>query len=392
MVIDCIRMAFRNMIRHGLRTALTMIGIVVGTGAVIAVYAVGSGGRTQILDAFHSYGFSGVVVTAPSTATFHSQDVSYIEESIDEVESIMPLIYEPVYVGIERPAVSATALGVGNNAIALSVAGATFGRGFSASEISSAARVCMIDAEIAEQLYHRQNIVGRQIRMTVAGREEQFRIIGVISKGDTLIGGILGETAQFVYIPYTTCFDMAGSSGFEAFLMSVDESANADSVSKKVVSLLESQTNQSGYYYENLSNQEKTISSAINIVTVIISAIAAVSLVVGGVGVMTIMLVAVNERKQEIGMKKAIGATNGNIMAEFMAEAVMLSLIGGLIGIALGYLLSLAARPLLGITSNFSINIAICALLFCAGIGIIFSVYPAKKAAGLNPIDCLKCE
>jgi len=107
---------------------------------------------------------------------------------------------------------------------------------------------------------------------------------------------------------------------------------------------------------------------------------------------MTIMLVAVNERKLEIGMKKAIGATNTNIMAEFVSEAVAISLFGGIIGVVLGYLLSLAAKPILGINSNFDINIAICALLFCAGIGIIFSVYPAKKAAALDPINCLRMD
>ncbi len=392
MVIDCVKMAFRNMIRHGSRTVLTMIGIIVGTCSVIAVYSVGSGGRAQILDAFKSYGFSGVIVTAPSTAAFQSQDVRYIESHVDEVTSVMPLIYEPIRMGITHPTMSVTALGVGNNAIALSVAGAAYGRGFSASEINSAAKVCMIDSELALRLYHREDVVGRQVCLSVNDREEQFQIIGVISKSNTPIGSILGDSAVFVYVPYTTFFDLSGSSGFEAFIMSVDEDANADTASKKVMSLLEARSRQTGYTYENLSNQEETISSVIGTVTVIISAIAAVSLVVGGVGVMTIMLVAVHERRQEIGMKKAIGATNGNIMAEFMVEAVVLSVIGGLIGILLGYLLSLAAQPILGIISNFNMNIAICALLFCAVIGIIFSVYPAKKAAGLNPIECLKCE
>ncbi len=392
MVIDCVKMAFRNMIRHGSRTVLTMIGIIVGTCSVIAVYSVGDGGRTQILDAFKSYGFSGVVVTAPSTAAFQSQDVSYIESHVEEVTSVMPLIYRQIRMGITRPTMSVTALGVGNNAIALSVAGATYGRGFSASEINSAAKVCMIDSELALQLYRREDVVGRPICLSINDREETFQIIGVISKNTTPIGSLLGDSAVFVYVPYTTVFDLSGSSSFEAFIMSVHEGANADTVCKKVMSLLEANSRQAGYSYENLSNQEETISSVIGTVTVIISAIAAVSLVVGGVGVMTIMLVAVHERRQEIGMKKAIGATNGNIMAEFMVEAVVLSVIGGLVGILFGYLLSLAAQPILGIISNFNMNIAICALLFCAVIGIIFSVYPAKKAATLNPIECLKCE
>lgn len=392
MIVEYFRMALRNMLRHGLRTVLTMIGIIVGTCAVIAIYSVGSGGREQILESFESLGFSGVIVTAPSGYVFQAQDISDLEYGIVDVESVMPLIYQTVKIGIERADISATALGVGKNAVALSVAGATYGRGFSVSEIHSAAKVCMIDCEIANQLYHRENVVGQSISLSIGGREEKFRIIGVISKEETMIGGLLGESAQFVYVPYTTSFEMTGNSGFEAFLMSVSGENSVELTAKKVITLLETKSNQSGFYYENLSKQEDTISSAIHTITIIISAIAAISLIVGGVGVMTVMLVAVSERKQEIGIKKAIGATNRNIMAEFVTEAVMLSVFGGLIGVTLGYLLSLVARPILGIESNFDINIAICALLFCAGIGIIFSVYPAKKAAQLNPIDCLKCE
>ena len=392
MMMEYFRISLRNMMRHRLRTILTMIGIVVGTCAVIAIYSVGNGGREQILESFESLGFSGVIVTAPSGYEFQSRDVSNLEYGIEEVESVMPLIYQAVKIGIEGVSMSTTALGVGNNAIALSVAGAAYGRGFSSSEIYSAAKVCMIDREIANQLYHRENVVGREVLLSIGGREEKFRIIGVVSKEDTLIGSLLGEAAQFVYVPYTTNFELTGNTGFEAFLMSVTDNNSAELTAKKVIRLLEMQSDRSGFYYENLSKQQDTISSVIHTVTVIISAIAAISLIVGGVGVMTVMLVAVNERKQEIGIKKAIGATNTNIMVEFVTEAVTLTVLGGLMGTILGYLLSLVAKPILGIQSNFDINIAICALLFCAGIGIIFSVYPAKKAAQLNPIDCLKCE
>ncbi len=392
MVIDCIRMAIRNMIRHGSRTVLTMIGIIVGTCSVIAVYSVGNGGRSQILGAFQSFGFSGVLVSAPVNEPFSIEDVEYVETQLDEISSVMPLIYESIQIGIQAPSLSASALGVGNNAIALSIAGAKYGRGFSQAEIIGAAKVCMIDSELAEKIYGRENIVGKSVCISVNNHSEKFEVIGIISKSDTAIGGLLGESAVFTYIPYTTYFEMSKTSSFEAFLMSVHEDVDTDMVSTKAINLLSAHTHKNGYYYEDLSTHQNTINSVMHTVTIIISAIAAVSLVVGGLGVMTIMLVAVNERKLEIGMKKAIGATNSNIMAEFVSEAVAMSLIGGIIGIVLGYLLSLLAGPVLGINSNFNINIAICALLFCAGIGIIFSVYPAKKAAALDPINCLRLE
>ncbi len=392
MVVDCINMAVRNMIRHGLRTILTMIGIIVGTCSVIAVYSVGNGGRTQILDAFQSFGFSGVIVSAPTSDPFVLGDVEYIQTQIDEISSVMPLIYKSIRIGIQTPTISTSALGVGNNAIALSVAGAKHGRGFSQAEIESAAKVCMIDSELAKKTYGRENIVGKNICISINNQSQTFEIIGIISKSDTAIGSMLGDSAVFTYIPYTTYFEISQTSTFEAFIMSVREDVDTDTVSNRAMNLLSAYTHKSGYYYENLSTHQNTINSVMHTVTIIISAIAAVSLIVGGLGVMTIMLVAVNERKLEIGMKKAIGATNSNIMAEFVSEAVAISLLGGVIGIVLGYLLSLAAGPILGINSNFDINIAICALLFCAGIGIIFSVYPAKKAAALDPINCLRMD
>ena len=392
MVGDCINMAVRNMIRHGLRTILTMIGIIVGTCSVIAVYSVGNGGRTQILDAFQSFGFSGVIVSAPASDPFVLSDVEYIQTQIDEISSVMPLIYKSIRIGIQTPTISTSALGVGNNAIALSIAGAKHGRGFSQAEIEGAARVCMIDSELAQKTYGRENIVGKNICISINNQNEIFEIIGIISKTDTAIGSMLGDSAIFTYIPYTTYFEISQTSNFEAFIMSVHEDVYIDTVSNRTMNLLSAYTHKGGYYYENLSSHQNTINSVMHTVTIIISAIAAVSLIVGGLGVMTIMLVAVNERKLEIGMKKAIGATNSNIMAEFVSEAVAISLLGGVIGIVLGYLLSLAAGPILGINSNFDINIAICALLFCAGIGIIFSVYPAKKAAALDPINCLRMD
>ena len=392
MIVDCIKMSVCNMVRHRLRTILTMIGIIVGICSVIAVYSVGKGGQAQITEAFQSFGLSGVVITAPSSTTIKAEDIDYIQEQVREENSIMPLIYTQIQMGLIHPKTTVTALGVGDNAIALSVAGAQYGRGFSSSEINRAAKVCMVDTEIAQQFFRRENIVGQTLQFSVGGRVESFEVIGVIDKANTAIGALLGDSAVFVYIPYTAYFELSGKSDFEMFLMSVDDSKSVESQVNKVVTILEQHTQTSGYLYEDLNAHKETITSIINIVTIIISAIAGVSLIVGGIGVMTIMLVAVQERRQEIGIKKAMGATNANIMVEFMVEAVILSIVGGAVGILLGYLLSWAAYPILGIASKFNPIIAISALFFCAIIGIIFSVYPAKKAAGLRPIECLKCE
>lgn len=184
--------------------------------------------------------------------------------------------------------------------------------------------------------------------------------------------------------------DCAGSETFQSFAVALESNANADIAKEKILSQLERNSGITGYRAENMSRHEEKIEDIIGLVTSIISAVAAVSLVVGGLGVMTAMLVSVGERKREIGLKKAIGATHRDILLEFIIEAVGISLLGGAAGIGLSYLFSALSVKLIGIQAAPSLKIAILSLLFCAIIGIIFSVYPAKKAAALDPIDCLK--
>lgn len=392
MVGDCIRIAWRNLIRHGIRTLLTMIGIIIGTCSVVAVYSIGIGGREAVTETFQSLGLNGMAVTTASTsAIFRNADIQELRQTVPEISAVTPLLYQGATLRAAGADRAIAALGVGDALLSLSRSSAVYGRGFSRADTEISANVCMLDASLARALYGRENIVGQTVRLSLAGQTGEFQVIGVIGEDAPVVSLFGAYLSEMVYIPYTTHMNLSSSDGFPAFILSFAEGENAEALEKRVLTFLE-QKQISNVIYQDLSSNSGDIRSAIDLVTLIISCIAAISLVVGGIGVMTIMLVAVNERKKEIGMKKALGATGADILSEFICEALMISLAGGGIGILLGYLLSQLSGPLLGLPPVFDFWIALYALIFCAVIGILFSVYPAKKAANLAPIDCLKYE
>lgn len=399
MIFDCIKLAFRNLLRHKTRTLLTICGIIIGTCSVTTIFSIGSGGKEQIVDIFETFGVNGLIISSPYSATsaatgsFTFEDIEFVKDTVSEITAVMPVIYANAKVGINKNNIESFVLGIGDNALSIASVSAKYGRGFNFSDINAGSKVCMIDASLAKKMYKRENIVGKKISLTIGKYTESVTVIGVVGGNDSPIGSLIGSyIPSFIYVPYTTFMSMTGENSFESFVVQLSEKSNVGITKEKIISFLEAKNDISGYRGENMTKQQEKIEEIVDILTMIISAIASVSLLVGGLGVMTIMLVAVNERKKGIGLKKAIGATKNNIMAEFLVEAAAISLFGGLLGIILSFGFTFLSAPLLGIKASPNLTISLTALLFCGIIGIIFSVYPAKKAAELDPIECLKYE
>ena len=321
------------------------------------------------------------------------QDIELVENNLREVNAALPVLMEQTKVGIHKFSTDAYTLGVSDQNSGIAGIVPKYGRGFTQNDVNTDGRVCIVDTELARRMYKRENIVGKQIDLTISGVQSPFTVVGVVENADSTIGSLVGAFAPtLIYVPYTTVMDLTGDDSFESFAVQLKSYANVSISKEKIISQLESSNGITGYRTENMSQHEEKIEDIIGLVTMIISAVAAVSLIVGGIGVMTVMLVAVNERKREIGLKKAIGATRRDILLEFIIEAIAISLFGGAVGIGLSYLLSAFSERLIGIEAAPNLTISILSLLFCAIIGIIFSVYPARKAAALDPIDCLKYE
>lgn len=399
MLRDYLVSAFRNLYRHKMRSLLTMTGIVIGIFAVTTVLSIGISVQTAVNQEFQKLGLNGVILSARENETgqnglFDSGTLEAINASFNDVRYAMPLLFYLGKTAGLSGQVDCVVWGIGDNAQDVISLSPVYGRMFSSGDLDNGARVCVIDEETALSLYKRRNITGKTVELTVSGRTLEFDVIGVVSKSASDLGGLVsGYIPSFVYIPYTTLQGLTGTDLFDKIVVQFRDGADIERLGIKIAQHIMKQKNvYSGYYMENLVSQKNRVNNVLGIVTVFVSAVAGISLVVGGLGIMTIMLVAVNERKREIGIKKAVGATHGKILAEFLFEALIISLIGGTAGIGVSTACLKMVKPLFGFTARVNVPVLFLSLAFCALIGTVFSVYPAKKAASLNPIEALRYE
>jgi putative ABC transport system permease protein len=401
-----IKVAFRALRRNRVRSALTSLGIIIGTAAVIAVLSVGQGAAVMIQSQIGSMG-SNLLLIFPGSMSMggvHSgsggqqsltvADGETIERECPNINALSPLIRtgnQVVY---------------GNNNWSTSIQGVTpaFSRArnwpvssgdyFTDADVRTGARVCVIGATIVTQLFLDENPVGQSIRI----RNMPFRVIGVLEpKGSTAWGQDQDDT---IVMPWTTVRRVLQRSPFSNVNQLLVSVASADDVApatSTIRAILRQRHRQregvdDDFTIKDMTEITKTITSVSSLMTLLLGVIASISLIVGGIGIMNIMLVSVTERTREIGIRMAVGARQHDIMLQFLVEALALSLLGGLIGAVLGALAaSVVSRinhwPVL--VSAQSIGLA---LFVSSAIGIFFGFYPAWRAARLNPIDCLRHE
>ncbi len=279
--------------------------------------------------------------------------------------------------------------GGANQAISLSL---KYGRLISRGDVKAADMVCVVDETLAKRAYGRDNITGKTIYLHIMGMEEEFEIVGVTEAGSSLLQNLGDFIPSMVYIPYSTLQMLTGRETFDQVAVRIQEKANVSETKDIILEKLNRTTGGKSFRADNLSLQRKRLGGLLDIVSLILTAISAISLVVSGLGIMTIMLVSVNERMREIGIKKAIGAAANRIMLEFMTEAIVISLIGSFFGIALGGTISAIGLSIFGLNAPVCWTDFMILTGFSLMIGAIFGVYPAIKAARLNPVDALRFE
>ncbi len=277
------------------------------------------------------------------------------------------------------------------------------GRYFNEQEYLSAAPVCVIGEEDAIRLFGSADILGKTIDVTIWGTEISFRIIGVEqAEKESMFTFTYDNSPVSIYFPLTVFAQIYGV-GFDTYYqiyLMAEDGADTAAITTQVVDLLERRHQCYGediYQYESFSDYMGTVNTVINTVTMLISLVAAISLVVGGIGVMNIMLVSVTERTREIGIRKALGAKTRSIMLQFLSESAIITMIGGLIGIVSGiagaFLVAkivASVNPKLAFTPSVSIVTVLATTLFSSAIGLFFGIYPAKKAAKMSPIEALR--
>lgn len=272
---------------------------------------------------------------------------------------------------------------------------ALYGRLFNSGDIKRGAKVCIVDTAFAKSLYGRENIVGKEIKVNLTSGPATYTVVGVASSGGNLMQGVLSSyIPTFLYVPYTSMgLTDSAQSSFDQIAVKVSGNVPFETASKELKATLERQIGEENVIKtENISKQKEQLNSILDTVTALLTVIGSIALVVAGLSIMTVMLVSVSERTREIGIKKAIGATRFIILKDFLAEAVVLSLMGSAIGAGAGVLLTVGGCLLVGLPPIIDWQMILIAIGFSVAMGTLFGVYPAMQAAKLRPVEAFRQE
>ncbi len=402
-----LKISLKALRANKMRSALTMLGIIIGVGAVIAMVAVGTGASRRISEQISSIGSNlimilpgattagGVRMGAGTQPTLSIGDAEAILKECSAVANAAPVLNGVAQVIYGHQNWSTGIVGTTPDMLEVRDWGLSAGRPFTEQDVKSATKVCLLGQTVVENLFGDENPIGHIVRI----KNIPFVVIGVLDrKGQSPIGQDQDDT---IYVPVTTAQKKLFGTTFPGMvriiMVKAKSTEDLDRASKQITELLRQrhhigQKQENDFTVRNLTQMLQTQEQSTRIMTILLGAIASVSLIVGGIGIMNIMLVSVTERTREIGIRMAVGAKTWDIRLQFIIEAVTLSLIGGIIGIITGMVSSGIISTMAGwptIVSPFSIFLA---FGFSGLVGIFFGFYPAYKASLLNPIDALRYE
>jgi putative ABC transport system permease protein len=390
-----------------MRTFLTMLGIIIGVGAVIAMVSIGAGAKAAVQDRFAAMGTNLLFVSGASKRvqgvhsgfggyqTLTVEDAQAILERCPSVEAISPSVSTRAQTIYLNKNWQTSIQGTGERYPDVRKWEIELGTYFDESQVRGVAKVCVLGADVKKNLFEDADPIGQTIRI----KKVPFQIIGVLkSKGQS---GGFGSRDDMICVPYTTCMKRLQKA---EFLSSIDVSAVSSTqtvlAKQEIAELLRDRHrimpgSDDDFQVQDMSEIAEGAADATNILTLLLGSIASISLLVGGIGIMNIMLVSVTERIREIGIRMSIGARERDILLQFLAEAIVLSLVGGLLGIALGVGVSKLLKYIslfATIKTVVSPSWVIMAFLISGSIGVFFGFYPARKASKLDPIEALRYE
>ncbi|KHM52729.1 multidrug ABC transporter substrate-binding protein [Anaerovibrio lipolyticus] len=397
-------MAFTALLANKMRSLLTMLGIIIGVGAVIAMVSVGMGVKSDVVNSISSLGSNMLIVSPGSTnrggvrgaagsrTNLKYDDAKAIKEKIKNIDFVSPSVSRSYQIVYGNQNWNSSVMGVTPEYMSIRSLEVSTGSFVSESDNNKRNRVAVIGSTVATNLFGTTNPVGQNIRVN----NQPFKVIGVLeSKGQSSMGQ---DQDDVVIVPLTTAMERLMAMDYVSSVnIQVSDANKMDQVQEDIEVLLRQRHKIIGgkeddFNVRNMTSLMETMSQTTTMLTILLGSIAGISLVVGGIGIMNIMMVSVTERTREIGIRKALGATFQNIMMQFLIESVVIGVIGGIIGIGMGCGLSM----LVGKFGNFTTVITPLPVLvsfsFSVGIGLFFGIYPARKAAKLDPIEALRYE
>jgi putative ABC transport system permease protein len=408
-VLGLLRVAMRALAVNKLRSALTMLGIIIGVAAVIVMIAVGAGAQARVEEQIRSLGSNLLLILSGSTTaggvrmgfgsnqTISEDDAAAIPREIPETMAA-PALRGTAQIVWGNQNWSTVIFGVTPEYIEVRQWELADGRLFDASDMAGATKVCLIGQTVARQLFGGSDPLGQAIRI----RRVPFTVIGLLqSKGQSMMGT---DQDDLVLMPISTArkrvlgaSNLAKQRSVGTIWVKVREGYDMKAAEEQVRALLRQRHRlQPGqdddFSLRNLEEVAAAQEASSRVLALLLAAVASVSLLVGGIGIMNIMLVSVTERTREIGLRMAVGARTRDILGQFLVEAVTLSLIGGLVGVALGVAAALGVAQLAGWRIVLAPEAVLLAVAFAFVIGVFFGFYPARKAARLNPVEALRFE
>jgi putative ABC transport system permease protein len=406
-LLASLRIALRALMVNKMRSSLTMLGIIIGVGAVIAMIAVGSGAKKRIAEQIASMGSNLLIVLSGSSTsgglrfgsgtvpTLTADDAKAIQTEIPAVKYVAPSLGGVAQVVFGNQNWSTLINGTTPEALEIREWPLSSGRPFTQQDIEGATKVCLLGKTVADNLFGGIDPVGQIVRI----KKVPFTVIGVLApKGQSTYGQDQDDT---IIVPLTTAQKRLFGMQFPGMVRVIAVQAREPEVMKQVEDQINDLLRQrhhlqakqdNDFTVRNLTEVMSTAEQSANVMSLLLGAIASISLIVGGIGIMNIMLVSVTERTREIGIRIAVGAKGRDILLQFLIESLVLSLIGGTLGIGIGIVGTLILSTFTQWPTLFSMQAILLAFLFSGSVGVFFGFYPARKASLLNPIEALRYE
>ncbi len=389
MFMESVRMSVGNITQNRLRSFLTILGIMIGVTAVIALITTVSGVSTSISDSFTSMGAGTMSVTVTGNDLQAGLTAENMEEitALDNITGVTPGVTATVSVAHGDVYESDISL-AGKNTFYFSTTDAVSrGRTLNPLDMDTSARVCLISSDIVTDYFYGVDPIGETLYIN----NQSFTVVGVLNDGGESITEMVSGTSDII-VPYTTALKLNSARLVESITVYVENAAASQTVQTTLENYLDAlfSYEEDTYTITTMDSIQETMDSMLSMMSALLGGIASISLIVGGIGIMNMMLTSVTERTVEIGLKKAIGAEPSQIQIQFLIEAFLLSMIGGVIGVGLGIALSAILCNVMGTTFTISYNAIALGVGFSAAVGIVFGWSPARKASNLSPIEALR--